>query len=978
VLTRVLYLLFTLGGVSALIYEVIWMRSFRVVFGSSTRSAAVVLAAYFAGMALGSLLGARLARRSRPIRSYGWAEITVGLTALLVHPWLALFGSVYPELYGGSEGRTGLLAAGKLLLAFGALGPPTIAMGVTLPLVSRAVVSRTDHVARRTGLLYAFNIVGATAGAVLAAFILPPSLGIQRSVYLAVGLNLMIGLVALRLRDVAEPAGPRVSGRAPKRAAAARRTRPDTVLLTAAAISGFGTLALEVLFVRILSQRTDASVYTFGLMLVTFLLFLAIGAALVARWLDTSNPWRFLGWTQLAAVAAILLAPLAFQLVPVLAEYSRHDSLSQRLVRVGAGSVIVLGPSVCLIGMVLPSTWKIAARSVSHVGEQVGVLTGANTLAGVAGSLIAGFVLLPRVGLGGSILAIASLYALLAIVSYWRGYRGIRRWVGCAACVALVAGWYGLGVWRVNFQPLREGEQLVRYRDGETASVAVIENPDGQRVLKVNHTYTLGSSGGTPREVRQGRLPLLLHPEPERVAFIGVATGITTSAVLDFPVERVVAIELVPGVVEVLPDFEPWNRSFFRDGRVEIVVADGRNHLRGTSEQFDVIVSDLFVPWHAGTGDLYSVEHFEAAVARLAPGGLFVQWLPGYQLTAEELRTIAASFLEAFPEVALWRSDFHAEQPILGLAGYREGASIDPLALRLACERLARVRTPAAPFLSSPDGVGMLYVAGDAALREWARGARLNTDDRPRIEYSAPKSFFQHRQRDPAAIHTLLARFRPRAWGYDRDLPVERPIEDLFRAADLLNDAAVAKLQHNFEREYRHLKALLALGVDVPGVSDALVRVAARYRDRHMTARSQELLYGLLAQPRPPVRALLALATLRRADGDDREAVVLLERALERAPGEAGVRRALVEVLEQTQQFERAELHLRPLLDSEPNDPRLRLDLAYLLDRQGKREAASAEVARVRAMRSLEDREAVWRYLQRRGLGSYLGPGPPH
>jgi spermidine synthase len=915
VLTRVLYLLFTLGGVSALIYEVIWMRSFRVVFGSSTRSAAVVLAAYFAGMALGSLLGARLARRSRPIRSYGWAEITVGLTALLVHPWLALFGSVYPELYGGSEGRTGLLAAGKLLLAFGALGPPTIAMGVTLPLVSRAVVSRTDHVARRTGLLYAFNIVGATAGAVLAAFILPPSLGIQRSVYLAVGLNLMIGLVALRLRDVAEPAGPRVSGRAPKRAAAARRTRPDTVLLTAAAISGFGTLALEVLFVRILSQRTDASVYTFGLMLVTFLLFLAIGAALVARWLDTSNPWRFLGWTQLAAVAAILLAPLAFQLVPVLAEYSRHDSLSQRLVRVGVGSLIVLGPSVCLIGMVLPSTWKIAARSVSHVGEQVGVLTGANTLAGVAGSLIAGFVLLPRVGLGGSILA---------------------------------------------------------------ASVELPETPDGPRVLKVDHTYTLGSSGGTPREVRQGRLPLLLHPEPERVAFIGVATGITTSAVLDFPVERVVAIELVPGVVEVLPDFEPRNRSFFRDGRVEIVVADGRNHLRGTSEQFDVIVSDLFVPWHAGTGDLYSVEHFEAAVARLAPGGLFVQWLPGYQLTAEELRTIAASFLEAFPEVALWRSDFHAEQPILGLAGYREGASIDPLALRLACERLARVRTPAAPFLSSPDGVGMLYVAGDAALREWARGARLNTDDRPRIEYSAPKSFFQHRQRDPAAIHTLLARFRPRAWGYDRDLPVERPIEDLFRAADLLNDAAVAKLQHNFEREYRHLKALLALGVDVPGVSDALVRVAARYRDRHMTARSQELLYGLIAQPRPPVRALLALATLRRADGDDREAVVLLERALERAPGEAGVRRALVEVLEQTQQFERAELHLRPLLDSEPNDPRLRLDLAYLLDRQGKREAASAEVARVRAMRSLEDREAVWRYLQRRGLGSYLGPGPPH
>jgi spermidine synthase len=976
-LNRIIYLLFTLGGVSALIYEVIWMRSFRVVFGSSTRSAAVVLAAYFGGMALGSLLGAHLAGRSRPLRLYGAAEIAVGLTALLVHAWLALFVSIYPELYTASGGQTGLLAAGKLLLAFAAMGLPTVAMGVTLPLVSRAVVRRTDHVARRTGLLYALNIVGATAGALLATFVLVPTLGVRNGVYLAVGLNLLVGGVALRLREGAEPRAAEPY-RDPTRAVApSEDRRRATVLLVAAAISGFGTLALEVLFVRILSQRTEASVYTFGLMLVTFLLFLAAGAALVARWLDTRDPWRFLGWTQMAAVVAILVAPLVFELVPVLALYSRDDSLSERLLRFSVGSLIVLGPSVCLIGVVLPSTWKLAALSASGVGRQIGVLTGVNTLAGVGGSLAAGFFLLPRLGLGGSILLVAGLYALLAIAGYWRGYRGIRRWAGCAACVAIVAVWYGLGAWRVNFQPLQEGEKLVRYRDGETAAVAVIESPDGQRALKVNHTYSLGSSSAAIREVRQGRLPLLLHPRPRRVAFIGVATGITASAVLDFPVERAVAIELVPGVVEAFPDFEPWNRSFFRDGRVEIVVADGRNHLLGTTEHFDVIVSDLFIPWHAGTGDLYSVEHFESVSRRLAPGGLFAQWLPGYQLTVEEMRTITASFLRVFPGVTLWRNDFHADRPILALVGYRDGASIDPLALRSASARLARLRGPAAPFLSSPDGLGMLYVGGDAPLREWARGARLNTDDRPYIEYGTPESFFQHRQREPAALLRSLVQFRPRVWSYDRELAVDRPIDELFRASDLMNDAAIAKAQHNFEREYRHLMELVDLQLNVPGVSDALLAVATRYRDRRMTARSEALLSGVTAHPQAPLRALVTLAAYRRADGEEGEAIALLERALARSPQEDEIRRSLVELLEKTDQFGRAEVHLRHLIQSEPDDPRLRLDLAYQLDRQGRRDEASEQVQWVRNLREMEDRAAVWRYLRRRGLEVYLEPALP-
>jgi spermidine synthase len=967
-----LYGLFALGGASALVYEVLWMRSFRLVFGSSTRSAAAVLAAYFAGMALGNWIGAKLARRGRPVRLYGLCELGVGLSALLVAPWLSLFDSLYPGVYAWAGARPALLALAKLGLAGLALAPPAIAMGATLPLASRAVVTRTEHVARRTGLLYAANVLGATAGALLAAFVLPIALGVRSSVHLAVVLNAAIGIAALRLSARGEAA----TGAPPRSAAPLAQERPAPALLVAAAVSGFGTLALEVVFVRLLSQRSEASVYTYGLLLAIFLLFLALGSLWVSRRLDRADPWRFLAWTQAAAALAILLSPYLFELIPLLGLYSKEDTLAVRLLRFGAGSLFVLGPPVCLAAVVLPSTWKLAVRSASATGEQVGILAAANTLAGVAGSLATGFVLLPRLGLGGSVLFVAALYASLAVAACVQAFAGARRLAAVAACLAIPLAWWALGAWRLVLQPLEPGQRLLRYEDGETATVAVLASRDGHRLLTLNHAYLLGSTAAGEREVQQGRLPLLLHPRPARVAFVGVATGMTASAVLDFPVERAVAIEIVPGVVDVLPDFAPWNRAFFRDPRVELVVADGRNHLRGTRERFDVVIGDLFVPWHAGTGDLYAREHFEAVSERLAPGGLFAQWLAAYQLTPDELRTIAATFLAVFPHATLWRSDFHAEQPLLALVGRPGGARLDPQALVEACRRLAVAREPAAPFLASPSSVRLLYVAGDAALRAWAKGAPLNTDDRPRIEYGSPRSVFEQRQR-ALPVHRLLAGFGADAASDGASLPLERPEAEVVRAAELLQQATLAQAEYHFEREWRLLSELTERSADLRGVAAALVAAAARYRERGMTERSQALLAAVVATPQPPLGALLALAEARRAEGRGAEAAELLERALGSAPEAEPVRRSLAELLLEAEDYARAELHLRRLLEREAQDAGLRVDLAYALDRQGRRAEAAVEVARVRALPDLATREKTFRDLERRGLGSYLDSAPP-
>ena len=373
-----------------------------------------------------------------------------------------------------------------------------------------------------------------------------------------------------------------------------------------------------------------------------------------------------------------------------------------------------------------------------------------------------------------------------------------------------VAAWAAFGPWRIHLQPLGAGERLLLYRDGEAASLAVIGEENGHRSIKLNHAYLLGSSGAAALELRQGRLPLLLHPEPKRVAFIGVATGITASAVLDFPVERAVAVELVPGVVAALPYFAPLERRLLRgSARAGLVVDDGRNFLLGTSERFDVIVSDLFVPWHAGTGDLYALEHFRTAAERLAPGG--------------HLRAMAARLSARRPRAARGDRDLPARVPARAALARglrcrsaacwrwsvrRSALTSSTPSARAPPARGSPRRVGPSPFLASPSGLLLLYLADADALRDWAHGAPLNTDDRPFIEYATPGSLLRHRQREVDAVQQELVRFRPRVLREPSSSRWRGPPSELFALADRLHDATLAHVSLRFEREFRILEEL--------------------------------------------------------------------------------------------------------------------------------------------------------------------------
>jgi spermidine synthase len=716
-----LYLVFLVSGSAGLVYQVMWTRSFGLVFGSSTRAAAVVLAAFFLGMAIGNWLGGRvsLVTRASALRRYAWLELAIAGGALLVLGWLALYHAVYPALYQATFQSPAALSSLQLALAVLALAPPCIAMGATLPLMSRAVVSTESHIGRRLGLVYALNTVGGVAGVILSGFWLPVTVGVRGSMFVAAALNVAAAAAALALaRRLAAGA---LAGAGPGAAPSAPR-RGWQALALVAIVSGFGTLALEVLFTRLLVNAIDSSVFSFALVLASFLVSLALGSALVSALADRlRSHWGLIAAGSWLGAAAILLAPWLCTLV-----WIRTDEEPWLRGPLGAATVLlpaafaVTGPASIFVGMVLPATWRAAIETVESTGALVGRLTSLNTLAGVAGSLAMGFLLIPALGVSHSTLLIASLYALLGAFAALRD-RGSRGTLAIAVAGAVCfAGLASQGAWQIVPVIVQTGYRLVALDEGEGATISVTENKYRVRYLSVNSRYTLGSSSGVAAHRSQGELALALHGDPRDVAFIGVATGLSVSSIQSYPsVERVVAMELLPGVLRLAEAFREENGGVLEDPRVELRLADGRNHLFGSAQRFDAVVGDLFVPWHAGTGYLYTVEHFENVHERLREGGVFVQWLQRDQISLLELKSVARSFTEAFEDAELWVNSTQRARPMLGFVGYRERpGAVDPHA---QIDRMRRI-------------------CGADLLREWAAEAPLNTDDFPFIEFSAAAS----------------------------------------------------------------------------------------------------------------------------------------------------------------------------------------------------------------------------------------------
>jgi spermidine synthase len=474
---------------------------------------------------------------------------------------------------------------------------------------------------------------------------------------------------------------------------------------------------------------------------------------------------------------------------------------------------VVLVPATVL-GRVFPQL--LAGMGTRMPAVALGRLLAVNTAAGLAGALCAAFVLLPRFGLAGGLAAIAALVAAGAAVA---ARPGIARAGALASAGLLAVGAVVLPVLHVPWPEAGASGALLYYRDGAAATVSVTEEARGRRTLRVNGRYALGGTDGRLLEARQMHLALLLHPAPRRVLTLGVGTGATAGAALVHPEVTVDGVELLPEVLEAAALFAEENRGVL--GHARLVVDDARTFLLATAHAWDVIVSDLFLPWTAGSAALYSVELFELGRARLAPGGLFCQWLPLYQLAPDDLETIVASFAAVFEHVQLWIAYHRTRQPIAALMGTDVPLVADAGALRARAAAAEGGRGLAG--LDDPADVAVLYVAGDASLRAAVGGVAPLTDDRPRLEFTAPAAYFHQQELAPRALRWVAARL-------DRDDgPITgAPVAAAVRVA--LLGAAAALTRDDGPAELRATLAAFRTAPEIRAIRRSLVAMARERR----------------------------------------------------------------------------------------------------------------------------------------------------
>ncbi len=678
-----LCLCFFLSGFGSLILEVVWTRQLRLIFGSTTLAASTILVAYMLGLGIGGLIGGRIARRLRNgIGTYGAIEIAIGLVALAVPFLLAALPPLARALVL-DLGPWGLVL-GRFVVALLVLLVPTILMGATLPIVVAAVTRDDPAIGARTGLLYGINTLGAVAGVFATAFVLFPSLGLWRSNVVGALLDVAVGIVALLLlgRATREQSIATEAEAAPAAVAAPSTmlvkplldVPPIGVLLVAYALVGFTALVYEVCWTRALALVLGSSIYAFSAMLGAFLAGIALGSLAVRGIVDrTRRPAVLL----VAGLGALGVASLAVTLVlPMLPEVflgllRRSGPIGTRLVLLQVAlCVVVQLPATLLLGALFPLLTRLVAATGSDAGAAVGRVYFANTLGCAVGAFLAGFVLIPTLGLRDT-LALAAAINLLSAALVLLAQRELGAAARAAAMLPL-AGAIVLLVVKLPFDATAltrgsyRGPELVLdfdiqdvpldgvpasevlfYRDGMNSTVSV-HRMESVRELRVNGKADASTGGDMSTQILLGELPLLFGPTPERIGVIGYASGVTAGSVARHPVKHIDVIEIEPAILEAERFFDDANGRPLDDPRVHVVLDDGRAHLAASPGTYDVIISEPSNPWMSGVSNLFTREFFRIAREALRPHGRLLQWVQLYAMPPEDLYSILAALRAEF------------------------------------------------------------------------------------------------------------------------------------------------------------------------------------------------------------------------------------------------------------------------------------------------------------------------------------------
>ncbi|MBM7061820.1 fused MFS/spermidine synthase [Pseudomonas sp. UL073] len=726
-------LLFT-SGIAALIYQILWIKQLSLVVGVEVYAITTGISAFFAGLALGGFLFGRWADRlSRPVRLYSFLELAVAVLGIGATLGLAHAAGPFARL----ELSSGLLA---WVLPFALVGIPAFLMGGTLPVLIRALTPLAGQLGAAGGRLYAANTAGAIIGALLTSFLLIPALGIQGSAYVAAALNMLAALAAFAVDRRAEPRP--VAEATPPRSAQAR------LAITLYALAGGIALGYEVIWSQSIVQFMSTRAFAFSVVLATYLTGLVLGSALYARRADRiRDPW---GVFALLIAGAGLVALLEITLLGrwlIIAQTQAEalvlgltgNDLAGMCARFAVAALSVVFIPTVLLGAAFPVMLRLAVDA-GRVGRDVGSVVALNTLGGIVGTLLTGFLLVPWLGLVHSLAALALAAAAIALCAVLRGQQvsqEARQGAIALGLVTVLAAVFTPSDRLAQLLPAARNGQLSFYEEGRGATVAVVDTQRGNTHFKRLYIQGVSNSGDAMPSLRymrlQALLPLLIQREEPRSALvIGFGTGITAGALLRYPgLDQRVVAELLPAVVRAAPQFQ-GNFAAGSDPRLEVRLRDGRRELLRNPQRYDLITLEPPPPSAAGVVNLYSRDFYQLTAQRLNAGGQVAQWLPLPTQNDADTRALVRSFLDVFPHASLWTTELHE----MLLIGSFEPLELDVTRIRQRFEQ-AEVSAALRPVgIISPAALLATWVTDRAGLERYAGDAQAVTDDQPGIEYA--------------------------------------------------------------------------------------------------------------------------------------------------------------------------------------------------------------------------------------------------
>ena len=737
----ILLLLFFLSGFTSLLYELVWIRELSVVFGKTILATSIVVAVYMAGLGLGSIYwGKKIDKSTNNLKIFGILQFSIGASCLII---LFLF-SILPKLYKFLYHFFHLSSESPLFLIFLASSffmlVPAFMMGGTLPVISKIFIKSNREIGSGIGKLYAINTLGGILGACLTGYFLLGSLGQTKTQLLAIIINIASGFVAFSLSSKQEHSCHDENN-------IKETCYPEYILnfsLLVAGLSGFCGLAFEILSTRALSVFLVNSSYSFSSILIVFLSGISIGSFIFTKFLtDKKHLLLILAISQVVIGLYLIIITSFLNELPVLLFPLNTYLLKIPLLKIFfpglfLSFMLLFIPTVSM-GISFPAVCRIYTSSINKIGENVGRVYLINTAGSIIGPLVAGFILIPILGVSKGIITIAFINLCLGLVLliFEIDLKNKPGYITIGFVLFLISLFFAhRGINKSTIHPpsihklSTPSEAILYYKETTDGTVLVREDKSsGIKTLYVNNNAVCGIAYDAVIVVKMlGHLPFIINPMAKEIFIIGFGTGITTAEAAKHRVKNIDCVEICPGLKDAAKYFSDFNNNIMNNPKVHFIKGDGRNHLLLTHKKYDIISCD---PTHPtlGCGNLYTKEFFQLCKDHLNNGGVVSQYLPLHGISTNDFKALIKTFNSVFPHTSVWLAHSHCI-----LLGSTNNYKIDFRFLKGFIDILRD------DMLNDPYRFTASLFLDENAVSKFTEGAIVHTDDRSFLDFFTPLS----------------------------------------------------------------------------------------------------------------------------------------------------------------------------------------------------------------------------------------------